>query len=77
MFDVAVQATRAQMHNQIGKIVWGGFHPTTMPQQALDFVDMVCVGGEHAFPELIERLEAGEDHYDVGTFCSASSMAKS
>ena len=70
MFDVAVQATRAlQMAQPDRKIVWGGFHPTTMPQQALDFVDMVCVGeGEHAFLELIERLEAGEDHYDVRNF---------
>ncbi len=70
MFDVAVQATRAlQMAQPERPIVWGGFHPTTMPQQALDFVDMVCVGeGEHAILELVERLEAGEDHLDVRNF---------
>ena len=70
MFDVAVQATRAlQMAAPDRPIVWGGFHPTTMPQQALEFVDMVCVGeGEHAFLELVERLEAGEDHTDVRNF---------
>jgi radical SAM superfamily enzyme YgiQ (UPF0313 family) len=70
MFDIAVQATRAlQMAQPDRKIVWGGFHPTTMPQQALDFVDMVCVGeGEHAFLELIERLEADEDYFDVRNF---------
>ena len=29
-----------------------------MPQQALEFVDIVCVGeGEHAILELIERIE--------------------
>jgi radical SAM superfamily enzyme YgiQ (UPF0313 family) len=67
MFDVAVQATRA-IQNRFPKklIAWGGFHASTMPQQALDFVDMVCVGeGEHPFLELVNRLEAGEDHYDV------------
>ncbi len=70
MFDVAVQATRAlQLAEPERPIVWGGFHPTTMPQQALEFVDIVCVGeGEHAFLELIERMEAGEDYYDVRNF---------
>jgi len=40
MFDVAVQATRAiQMATPDKTIVWGGFHPSTMPQQALEFVE--------------------------------------
>jgi radical SAM superfamily enzyme YgiQ (UPF0313 family) len=70
MFDVAVQATRAlQKAAPARPIVWGGFHPTTMPQQALEFVDMVCVGeGEHALLELVQRLEAGQDHTDVRNF---------
>jgi anaerobic magnesium-protoporphyrin IX monomethyl ester cyclase len=70
MFDIAVQATRAlQMDNADRPIMWGGFHPTTMPQQALDFVDIVCVGeGEHALLELVERMEAGEDYTDVRNF---------
>ena len=53
MFDVAVQATRAiQKAMPDMPICWGGFHPSTMPQQALEFVDMVCVGeGEMPFLE--------------------------
>ena len=67
MFDVALQATRAMQKAQPGKwIAWGGFHPSTMPQQALEFVDMVCVGeGEHAFLELVEHLEDGREPYDL------------
>jgi len=70
MFDVAVQATRAiQKADPNKQIVWGGFHPTTMPQQALRFVDMVCVGeGEHALLELVTRLEAKEDPWDLRNF---------
>jgi anaerobic magnesium-protoporphyrin IX monomethyl ester cyclase len=70
MFDVAVQATRAIQRAQPDKkIVWGGFHPTTMPQQALEFVDMVCVGeGEMALLELVEKLEKGEDYFDLRNF---------
>ncbi len=70
MFDVAVQATRAIQKAYPDKfIVWGGFHPTTMPQQALEFVDGVCVGeGEEALLELVDRIEKGEDYYDVRNF---------
>ncbi len=70
MFDVAVQATRAlQMDRPDRPIAWGGFHPTTMPQQGLDFVDIVCVGeGDTALLELADRMEAGEDYFDVRNF---------
>ena len=67
MFDVAVQATRAiQKAMPDMPICWGGFHPSTMPQQALEFVDMVCVGeGEMPFLELVEHLEAGKEPWDI------------
>jgi anaerobic magnesium-protoporphyrin IX monomethyl ester cyclase len=67
MFDVAVQATRAiQKAYPEMPIAWGGFHPSTMPQQGLEFVDMVCVGeGEAAFLELAEHLEAGKEPWDI------------
>lgn len=70
MFDVAVQATRAiQMGHPDATIAWGGFHPSTMPHQALDFVDIVAVGeGEYALLELVDRMEAKEDYFDVRNF---------
>ena len=70
MFDVAVQATRAvQKAYPNKKVMWGGFHPTTMPQQGLEFVDIVHVGeGEHSFLEIVERMEDDKDYYDVRNF---------
>jgi len=70
MFDMAVQATRAIQKCYPHKpIVWGGFHTTTMPQQALQFVDMACVGeGEGALLELVERLAAGKEPWDIRNF---------
>ena len=58
MFDVTVQATRAlQMAYPDLPIMWGGFHPTTMPQQALDFVlSMVDFGGQLGAPALLRHL---------------------
>jgi radical SAM superfamily enzyme YgiQ (UPF0313 family) len=78
MFDVAVQATRAIQKKYPEKIIaWGGFHPTTMPQQALEFVDIVCVGeGDYALLELIERIETGKDYYDVRNFWFRKSNGK-
>lgn len=42
-------------------IVWGGTHPTVVPEQTLkhDLVDMVVVGeGEYTFLELVQALDA-------------------
>jgi radical SAM superfamily enzyme YgiQ (UPF0313 family) len=44
-------------------IVWGGPHPSTLPEQTLenDFVDIVCVGeGDTTFPELVQAIASGE-----------------
>lgn len=44
-------------------IVWGGFHPTILPQQTLEHpaVDIVVIGqGEVTFLELVERLSRKE-----------------
>lgn len=41
-------------------IVWGGVHPTLVPEQTLrsPYADIVCVGeGDETFPELVDALE--------------------
>ena len=70
MFDVAVQATRAIQKAYPDKLLaWGGFHPTAMPQQGLEFVDIVHVGeGELSLLEFVQRLEDGKDWLDVQNF---------
>lgn len=43
-------------------ILWGGTHPTLLPEECLDAADVVCVGeGEHAAAEFADYLEAGRD----------------
>lgn len=49
-------------------IVWGGVHPTLLPEQTLNhgLVDYVVTGeGEYAYAELVEALAAGKDPGDV------------
>ncbi len=48
-------------------IVWGGWHPSLMPEQTIanDLVDIVIIGqGEITFPELVQRLA---DKKDIGS----------
>lgn len=45
-------------------LVWGGIHPSALPEQTLreSLVDVVVIGeGEHTFPELVEALATGGD----------------
>lgn len=39
-------------------VVWGGVHPTVMPEESLAYADYVCIGeGEDAIPALLESME--------------------
>lgn len=43
-------------------VIWGGIHPTVMPEECLQWADYVCVGeGEEAIVELISALETDGD----------------
>ncbi len=50
-------------------IVWGGVHPSAMPEDSIRYVDylgrMEC---EEALPEFLERMDAGEDLTQVKNF---------
>ena len=49
-------------------IVWGGCHPTILPEQTLqsEYVDIVCVGeGDETFLELVEALQRKQPLTDV------------
>lgn len=46
-------------------VLWGGMHPTLMPEQCLETADMVIRGeGELSLSELARRLDRGEDIRD-------------
>jgi len=49
-------------------IVWGGVHPTMLPEQTLrsKYVDIVVLGeGEIVFAELVKRLAKGKDYKNL------------
>ncbi|MDP8233433.1 MAG: radical SAM protein [Candidatus Saelkia tenebricola] len=49
-------------------IVWGGTHPSSVPEQTLadEHVDVVCVGeGDIAFTELVEAFKENGDLYKI------------
>ncbi|CAK8716606.1 B12-binding domain-containing radical SAM protein [Candidatus Electrothrix laxa] len=64
--DRALQLTAELKKATDIPVIWGGIHASTKPNDSLRYADMVCVGeGEHALEELLERMEAGEEYYDV------------
>lgn len=49
-------------------VVWGGWHPSLLPEQVLreEYVDyVICGQGEIAFSRLVENLLNGLDAYDI------------
>jgi len=49
-------------------IVWGGVHPSMLPEQTVEneYVDIVVRGeGELTLPELVQKIESGESVHDV------------
>lgn len=39
-------------------VIWGGVHPTILPEEALQWTDMICIGeGEHAMAEIADDPE--------------------
>lgn len=62
-------AKRVRSENSSCPIVWGGVHPTLLPEQtaASKFVDIVVRGeGELVVPKLANKLAAGKTFADVG-----------
>lgn len=57
----AVKLTQV-IKKQLGDIpvIWGGVHPTFLPEMSLKIADYICIGeGEEAFLEFIESLSKG------------------
>jgi anaerobic magnesium-protoporphyrin IX monomethyl ester cyclase len=69
-FDRAVNVTQ-HLQKTLPKahLCWGGTHPTIKPEEALNFVDSVCLGeAEESLLELLNKMEAGTDYRDVQNF---------
>jgi radical SAM superfamily enzyme YgiQ (UPF0313 family) len=52
------------------KVILGGYHPTFMPEEALEYADSVVIGdAEGAWPRLLEDLEHGSLKRIYGETC--------
>lgn len=68
-FHRAAQITKRLKEELDVLVVWGGVHATTEPEQCLNFADAVCRGeGEEALLELVQRIDAGRNFYDIHNF---------
>jgi len=62
LVSIAIEISEL-LRTEIGKpIIWGGSHPTIVPEECIKYADIVCVGeGEYAMLELLEKSENGQD----------------
>ena len=63
----AARFLTAHIQSEIGvPVLWGGMHPTLMPEQSLDATDLVIKGeGELSLTDLCDRLRDGRDIRDT------------
>lgn len=69
-FDTALELLRGVHYN--AKVVVGGVHPTIAIDDCMaqKEVDIACIGeGEDALLELCNRMEVGEDYFDIPSLC--------
>jgi radical SAM superfamily enzyme YgiQ (UPF0313 family) len=65
-FDRSMQITTELKRHLDIPVIWGGIHPSTKPEEALEYADMVGLGeGETALLELAEKIESGRDYYNT------------
>lgn len=65
-FNNMARITRALKAKLNVPVIWGGIHPTLMPEEALEYADIVCVGdGEIPLLELMKRILDGEEYLDL------------
>ena len=50
-------------------MVWGGIHPSVFPEDAIKFVDAICVGeGEYSFREFIKNYKNADNYLETSNF---------
>ena len=66
-FTFAKQLTAdIKLFNKDIFVVWGGIHPTLMPEECVHFADCVCIGeGDITLERLVQRLAANESIDDL------------
>ena len=65
-FHIAKQVTHYLKAHLDTPVVWGGKHPSALPELALESADMVALGeGERPLVELLKKMTAKEPYTDV------------
>jgi len=65
-FDRSVQLSEAIRRNLGIPVIWGGIHPTVLPEDSLNHCDIVCVGeGEYPMLNLVRAMEQKRDYWQV------------
>jgi len=60
-FNIAKKLTFNIKNNINSLVVWGGIHSTIVPEECIDYADIVCVGeGEYPILELAKQVAMGE-----------------
>ncbi len=68
-FEEAIQLTKCLKNKLNVPIIWGGKHPSAMPELCLKYADIVAIGeSEISIVELCRKIESGQDYYDVNGF---------
>jgi radical SAM superfamily enzyme YgiQ (UPF0313 family) len=67
--EMVIKITKRARDSIDPVIVWGGTHPTVMPDECLEYADIVCIGeGEEAFLELLQAIEENKSYRDIENF---------
>lgn len=67
--EEAEALTRRLQQDVAGKVIWGGIHPTSFPEQCMSLVEGICLGeGDVSFLRLAEALRDGRDYKSVPGF---------
>ncbi len=65
----AIQITGRLKNDFNVPIIWGGKHPTAMPEMALEHADIVAIGeSEIPMVELLRKMQSGYDYHGVKGF---------
>jgi len=68
-FTTAIELTQRLKSDLKTPVIWGGVHPTIMPEESIQYADMVCIGdGEDALLDLVQRMSKGEDYLTTENF---------
>jgi len=65
-FSVAKRLTKIIKENSSAAVVWGGIHPTIMPQASIEETDIICMGeGEGAITDLVTSIRDGKEYHQI------------